>query len=356
MDGYSTAEVPRRCLTTVDGATSHDIGEAALTLEDETARDEFTSHRMRDVLDRETIDQIEELHGAVVRAEAEQRFGLLRGKRTRQVAEAEAAEHAYLNQNGFATYNDFRLRIRRSTALHGEESSEEMVAWDDNDFDGELEPVGGFGTDSERAEEFDSPGPFDAEPDSDSGADAAPDDHEVSQEGSEQMGPLPDSAPAPSAPPVPSFAPRGDVDSSPTAAPDFRRLTEPLFATLQAETDRFVAARLETAEKQAAEIVNRASREAAEIIGRAARMHDAVKSLVDDVTRQSETFLNATADLPTEIERVRDGVAADLEALRNLAENAPAKATPAPEPPSAWVPPPRVAPPPPMSVAAPASD
>ena len=86
-------------------------------MEHDSDRDGFDSHRMRDVLDRETIDQIEELHGAVVRAEAEQRFGLLRGKRTRQVAEAEAAEQAFLNQHGFATYNDFRLRIRRSTAL-----------------------------------------------------------------------------------------------------------------------------------------------------------------------------------------------------------------------------------------------
>src|SRR5690242_12737051 len=73
------------------------------------------TNRMRDVLDRETIEKIEELHAAVVRAEAEQRFGLLRGKRTRQVAEAEAAEQAFLNLHGFATYNDFRLRIRRST-------------------------------------------------------------------------------------------------------------------------------------------------------------------------------------------------------------------------------------------------
>src|SRR3984893_5206561 len=108
-------------MTTVDGSTSHEFGDHSVTMDHDPDGNASDSHRMRDVLDRETIDQIEELHGAVVRAEAEQRFGLLRGKRTRQGAEAEAAEQAFLHQHGFATYNDFRLRIRRSTALHEQE-------------------------------------------------------------------------------------------------------------------------------------------------------------------------------------------------------------------------------------------
>jgi cell division septum initiation protein DivIVA len=354
-------------------------------MEHDSDRDGFDSHRMRDVLDRETIDQIEELHGAVVRAEAEQRFGLLRGKRTRQVAEAEAAEQAFLNQHGFATYNDFRLRIRRSTALHEQEPTAALdggLAFDDSSaFDR------GTGSDDELAfhdgidapaasdpreqptdttgSESDPAWARDTDSEHDDGADAAPDD-ERSEEGSEQMGPLPESAPAPAAaPPVPSFAPKADDDHAGTASNDFRRLTEPLFATLQAETDRFVAGRIEAAEKQAADILNRASKEAAEIIGRAAKMHDAMKSLVQDIGRQSEAFLSVTEELPTQIAKARDGVAADLQALRDLAENGPAKSAPigestrtvpAVDPASVWAAPQRVSPPPPMSSVAPSSD
>jgi cell division septum initiation protein DivIVA len=354
-------------------------------MEQDSDRDGFDSHRMRDVLDRETIDQIEELHGAVVRAEAEQRFGLLRGKRTRQVAEAEAAEQAFLNQHGFATYNDFRLRIRRSTALHEQApptAFDDELAFDDSSA---FDP--GTGSDhglafhdaidappaSESAEQPTDTTGSESEPglvrdtasEHDDGADAAPDD-ERSEEGSEQMGPLPESAPAPAAPPpVPSFAPKADGDHTASASNDFRRLTEPLFATLQAETDRFVAGRIEAAEKQAADILNRASKEAAEIIGRAAKMHDAMKSLVQDIGRQSEAFLSVTEELPTQIAKARDGVAADLQALRDLAENGPAKSAPtgeatrtmpAVDAPSVWAAPQRVAPPPPMSSIAPSGD
>jgi hypothetical protein len=67
-----------------------------------------------DVLDRGTIDRIEELHGAVMRAEAEHRFGLMRSKRTPEAIEAEAAERAFLAEHGFAGYTDYRLRIRRA--------------------------------------------------------------------------------------------------------------------------------------------------------------------------------------------------------------------------------------------------
>ncbi len=81
-----------------------------------------------DVLDRETIDTIEELHSAVVQAEAEQRFGLTRGRRPRPPVEAQAAEHAFLAVRGFATYNDFRLRIRRSTAGPGAARGPSRVA------------------------------------------------------------------------------------------------------------------------------------------------------------------------------------------------------------------------------------
>jgi vacuolar-type H+-ATPase subunit H len=342
-------------MRTVDGVTSHEFGEFSVTLEDDAGRDDYDSHRLRDVrdvLDRETIDEIENMHGGVVRAEAEQRFGLLRGKRTRQVAEAEAAEQAFLNKQGFATYNDFRLRIRRSTVEHEQQPA---TVWsNDLGFDDGFEPVGAL----ERiAGSDDSDGPHHT-----ATPDAAHDD-ERSLEGSEQMSPLPKSAPAPAAPPpVPTFDPKGDADIAGPATADLRRLTEPLFATLQAETDRFVASRIEAAEKQATDIVNRATKEAAEIIGRAARMHDAVKSFVNDVARESEAFVTVTEHLPSQIAMARDRVATGVQALRDLPENAgdkggpgseptqPARAVPVAEPPaSVWAAPPRVAPPPPMS-------
>jgi vacuolar-type H+-ATPase subunit H len=313
-------------------------------VDDETSS-ESASFRMRDVLERETIDKIEELHGAVVRAEAEQRFGLLRGKRSRSLVEAEAVEQTFLQEHGFDSYNDFRLRIRRSTSLGHPEPAAPTFAWDDDNDHGLSTGTAGTETETET------------ETGTDTGADEAFRDPESSQEGREQMGPLPDPAPAQAAPPppIPATAPRGDSDNVASASNDFRRLTEPLFATLQAETDKFLAARIEAAERQAAEILNRASKEAAEIIGRAARMHEAVKSLVEDVTRQSEAFLGLTEELPVRLGEIRENVAADLQALRELADSGPPKAPSPSEPSGLWSAPPRVAPPPPVPTATPVS-
>jgi hypothetical protein len=318
---------------------------------------------MRDVLDRETIERIEELHAAVVRAEAEQRFGLLRGKRTRQVAEAEAAEQAFLHEQGFATYNDFRLRIRRSTVAEpdnwrtpwegtrrsgaGVEAHGEAVAFDGPD---------GRGNDADARGSYDGYRP------------------EVPQEGSDEMASTPDPAvpqPSPAVPafapdpvtapipaftpdptvapmappPVPSFVSRADEDTAAGATADFRRLTEPLFATLQAETDRYIAARIDAAEKQAADIVARASKEGAEILAKATRMHDAVRALLDDATRQAEAIMGRTEELSAQIGQARLGVSSNLQALRDLAERAQGSASAADAAPS-WSPPPRVSPPP----------
>jgi hypothetical protein len=361
-------------------------------------------NRMRDVLDRETIEKIEELHAVVVRAEAEQRFGLLRGKRTRQVAEAEAAEQAFLNEHGFATYNDFRLRIRRSTVA---DPNEGRAQWEDAyRFDTGAEAYGG-------AQSLSSPlaGSDDEHDTADREYDGAHDPRPAAtHEGSDEMAPTPDSTmsqpsptvpafapdavtppipsftpeppggiptftpeqagvpawapdapgqPVPSftpdaagaslgPPPVPTFVPRADDDSMSAATADFRRLTEPLFATLQAETDRYVASRIEAAEKQAAEIVARAQREGAEILAKATRMHDAVRSLLDDVTRQAEAFMGHTEELTSQIGHARQGVSGDLQALRELAERgqaAPPASPSAAESPT-WGSPQRVAPPP----------
>jgi len=381
--------------------TGHEQGEYGITIEDDPDPQDYDSRRMRDVLDRATIDRIEELHGAVVRAEAEQRFGLLRGKRTRQVAEAEAAEQAFLSANGFASYNDFRLRIRRSTALHDSTAGAE-VTWEADD---NLEPDYGSaasGSGWEPRADLEDPDPRE-EVDLDDEFDAEPDD-ERPEEGSALMGPPPDTAPA-SVPPSPAVAPRAET---PGAAPDFRRLTEPLFATLQAETDRFVASRLEEAERHAADIVARASREANEILSQAARAREAAKAMADDVARRSEAFLSLTEELPARVSSVRDGITAELRSLREVVDApigpgasarpptgaggppaglvgppagpsvAPGPVTPGPVAPSAgpvptvnpgeaprpspfeptgsWTPGPRVAPPPPISLTAPPTD
>jgi hypothetical protein len=332
----------------VDGLLNHGNESSGRAGVEDQSPDEAASFRMRDVLDREVIDKIEALHSTVVRAEAEQRFGLLRGKRSRQLIEAEAAEQGFLEEQGFATYNDFRLRIRRSTTAEGgpEAGDSSTLVWDD-DYD-------------ERAffpaadPDLDDHGDTETETRADEGTG----DHPSPEEGSEDMGPLPDPAPVQTAPPppIPATTPRPDDGAASNL--DLRRLTEPLFATLQAETDKYVSARLEAAERQAADIVNRASREAAEIIGRAARMHEAVKSLVEDVTRQSETFLGITEDLPARIAQIREGVSTDLRNLRDLADSGPGEAAPGKppsftEPSSVWNAPAKVAPPPPVPAAAP---
>jgi len=353
---------------------------------DRPAGDGDDAHRMRDVLDRDTIEKIEELHATVVRAEAEQRFGLLRGKRTRQVAEAEAAEQAFLHEHGFATYNDFRLRIRRSTVV---EPDIVRAPWEDGyGFDVSAEARFGAVTFEEpngHRDGDDLHGAHDDDPPA------------VPQEGSDEMAFTPDSAmsqqspavpafaPDPVTPPIPSFTPdapvfapdaqapgvpsftpdpapvaappniahRADDDNTPAVGADFRRLTEPLFATLQAETDRYIAARIDAAEKQAADIVARASKEGAEILAKATRMHDAVRALLDDVTRQAEAFMGHTEELTTQIGHARQGVGADLQALRELAERVQGNAPAPSEGPAPWSPPARVSPPPVSAIGAP---
>ncbi|HVM65908.1 MAG TPA: hypothetical protein VMU14_13670 [Acidimicrobiales bacterium] len=323
------------------------------------------------MLDRETIEKIEDLHAAVVRAEAEQRFGLLRGKRTRQVAEAEAAEQAFLHEHGFATYNDFRLRIRRSTVV---EPDNMRAPWEDGySFDVAAEAR------FEAATFDDRPGHHDAD-------DAYParddDPPAVPLEGSDEMASTPDPvmsqqppavpafAPDPVAPPIPTFTPspvgdagnvglpaappapasgpapvhRSDDEPVSPATADLRRLTEPLFATLQAETDRYIAARIDAAEKQAADIVARASKEGAELVAKASRMQEAARALLDDVARQAEAFMGHTEELAAHLGQARQSVGTGLQALRELGERAHANPPVPSDGPATWAPP-RLSPP-----------
>jgi hypothetical protein len=70
-----------------------------------------------DALDPETIARIEDLHSATLEEDAHRRFGSRKGSRSRELGEARLAEQEFLNEHGFATYNDYRLRIRRSTVV-----------------------------------------------------------------------------------------------------------------------------------------------------------------------------------------------------------------------------------------------
>jgi hypothetical protein len=216
-----------------------------------------------DVLERGAVNRIEELHGAVARAEAEQRFGVFRGRRSPRLAAAEAVELAFLNQLGFATYNDYRLRIRRSTVERG------------------------------RPEPALPPAPEAAMP-----AAACPPSEpppaSVEPRSATAEVPPPDS----SEPRLPSEPPdvRGQEERPPRVTKlcaEVAGAVDGFFARLRSEADRLAEARLNQAEHEALEIRDRAGREAAELMGRARLVGDAVKAAVDDLARLSEVVLRA---------------------------------------------------------------
>ena len=146
-----------------------------------------------------------------------------------------------------------------------------------------------------------------------------------SQPGSAPTGPASPTGPTAtigqpgSTPPVP--AAEGAPEAPKPAVSDFRVTTDTLLTTLQAETSKFVAAQLDAADRQAAEIVKRASKEGSELIARAARIHEAVKVTVDKATRQYESLLGILDDLPARIAVIRQEVVADIENLRHLTDH-----------------------------------
>ena len=154
-----------------------------------------------------------------------------------------------------------------------------------------------------------------------------------SQPGSAPTGPASPTGPTatvgqpgstPPAPPVP--ATEGAPEAPKPAVADFRVTTDTLLTTLQAETSKFVAAQLDAADRQAAEIVKRASKEGSELIARAARIHEAVKVTVDKATHQYESLLAILDDLPARIAVIRQEVVADIENLRHLTDHEAAEA------------------------------
>ncbi len=330
-------------------------------------------------LDSATISAIETLHATVLKAEAEQRFGLLRGRRTKQLTEAEEAENEFLERNGFATYNDFRLRVRRSTpapppppplpAPVVTEAAASIVGPGTPVPPGFIPPVSEDGTVPAGAP---VPGGTTPDPGSDPspfepGASAVETGTPVDEPGTAAAVAVPAPGGAAVVTPLPTVEPDGDqpissqegsamnywsqpgsaptgpsgptttvgppastpaappADGAPEAAKpavsDFRVTTDSLLTTLQAETSKFVAAQLDAADRQAAEIVKRASKEGSELIARAARIHEAVKVTVDKATRQYESLLAILDDLPARIAVIRQEVVADIENLRHLTDH-----------------------------------
>jgi hypothetical protein len=68
-----------------------------------------------DVLDAGTIWKIEQLQGAVLELEGERRFGRSPG-RSGELEALQDEVQALLEAHGFTSYNDYRLRVRRSRA------------------------------------------------------------------------------------------------------------------------------------------------------------------------------------------------------------------------------------------------
>ena len=90
----------------------------------------------------------------------------------------------------------------------------------------------------------------------------------------------------------------------------------PSLAAIHAEVDTLLAARIKACDDRAVEIVQRASIEATEIVARARRTHEQVSSLAEEVTLQSEAFLNLTEPLLTSVEDIRRRVASEMPAIQ----------------------------------------
>jgi hypothetical protein len=210
-----------------------------------------------DVLDVVTAARIEELHAAVLQLEGEGRFGRLRSSRAQEVADAHDAEQAFLNEHGFATYNDYRLRIRRTVTG--------------------------------------APGPSRS-----TGAPApnAPCDAPTATEQSDEGGTAPEASPLSVEGPVlgadelaaavDEGAPRGRAHPASSAVP---LQTEPWIAAVRREFDSYVIAQSELAEARAALARDEASRRAADIVAQATGCFEESQAFLAEVTALTERIV-----------------------------------------------------------------
>jgi hypothetical protein len=240
----------------------------------------------QDVLDRATIDTIEELHSAMLQAEAEQRFGLFGGRRSAHLGEAEAAERAFLAEHDFATYNDYRLRIRRSTVSRPAPARPPAAA---------TEAVAGNG----RREQ---------------------DEAEMT---TARVGEVPTPVLPWTNPGRPELTTGRPPSIEPQPAPksgEFQTASTQLLDDVRAEAAGWVSSRIETADAQSAEIVDRATREAAELVERANGVYEMTQALVREVTRRAEAIVDATTHVPAAVAQTRERVTAVLTELRTASE------------------------------------
>jgi len=220
-----------------------------------------------DTLHPATVEEIERLRSAVLNAEAEQRFSVGRGRKSDLLLAAEEAERIFLNAHDFATYNDYRLRIRRSIAL----PATQAVANEDPR------------PDAEGSE------PGDASGSAATGPDVA---SELAQ----------DPAVCQS---VVDPRPQEDLTPADSSGGDLWALVRRFEDDVTTGVDALVTARLSEAEMQAADVLARASTQAEEISTQVARLRAAAQSAADATARHLETLLTLTESVPTEIERVR---------------------------------------------------
>ena len=217
--------------------------------------------READVLDSQTVDEIERLRSAVVHAEAEHRFGVGRGKRSELLVAAEEAEHAFLNSHDFGSYNDYRLRIRRSTVISASDVGDASPTPD----------VPKPDADSFRSA---STGPDTAvdQPRADSAADADP---------------VVDTHPRP----------QPDPPSTDSASPDLHSLAITFAAAVTSASDGIVAALIAAAEAQAADILAQASTQAGDITDRAEKIRAIARSVADSNAQRLATLQGLTTDI-----------------------------------------------------------
>jgi len=206
-----------------------------------------------DTLDPPTVDRIEALHSAVLAAEAERRFSKFGGRRAQELEDARAAEQEFLDAQGFASYNDYRLRIRRSAAV--------------------VTPVVGdapsSGDDAGAAGNREAP--------CDPGGPCGPVDGEVPA--------VPDAGPE-------QLVTSGVAQAVPAVAP---LQTGPFMAELKRELDAYLTDQSKIADARAARIVEDASRRGADVVAHARRRLEEAELLMAQATGLAQQMSASTA-------------------------------------------------------------
>jgi hypothetical protein len=223
-----------------------------------------------DVLDSATIARIEELHNAVLEAEAERRFGR---RRTHELEDARATEQEFLDTHGFASYNDYRLRIRRSgTAVVAPQAGDRPFVADDNgaSVDAALPP------------------------------------------GSAHESPAPDGNALPLADGGPERVSEAQDTCASSALSALR--PGPLLAAFESGLDEYVARQTELADIKVVKVLDNANRRAADILAHARTSVDDAEALVAEAIAVAERMVAVMDELLFSMPKHHHGAAAALSA------------------------------------------